>query len=86
MRRLLVLAVALAVAPGAAQTPAPFDVVSIKPNHTGAEASDTNTSPGRLSLVNVTPLSLIRRAFAVQDGGSSAITARPATAASIRWK
>jgi len=82
VQRLLVLAVALAVAPGAAQTPAPFDVVSIKPNHTGAEASDTNTSPGRLSLVNVTPLSLIRRAFAVQD---SQIAGHPDWASTERF-
>jgi uncharacterized protein (TIGR03435 family) len=42
-----------------------FDVVSIKRNRTGALASDTNTTPGRLSLVNVTLLSVVLRAFRV---------------------
>jgi hypothetical protein len=43
-----------------------FDAVSIKRNRTGAAASDTNTTPGRLSLVNVTMLTVILRAFRVQ--------------------
>jgi uncharacterized protein (TIGR03435 family) len=59
-----------------------FEVVSIKRNRTGAEASDTNTTPGRLSLVNVTPLSLIRRAFGVQD---SQIIGAPAWLSSERY-
>src|SRR5580765_861727 len=43
-----------------------FDAVSIKRNRTGAAASDTNTTPGRVSLVNVTMLTVILRAFRVQ--------------------
>ena len=66
MRRTLVLALTLAMAPLQAQSPPAFDVVSIKPNRSGAPGSDTNTFPGRISLVNVTPLSLILRAFGVQ--------------------
>jgi len=50
-----------------AQSQTSLEVVSIKPNHTGAAASETNTTPGRMSFINVTPLSLIRRAFGVQD-------------------
>ena len=42
-----------------------FDAVSIKRNRTAAAASDTNTTPGRLSLVNVTVLSVVLRAFRV---------------------
>ena len=44
-----------------------FEAVSIRRNRTAAMASDTNTTPGRLSLVNVTLLSVIRRAFGVLD-------------------
>ena len=44
-----------------------FEAVSIKPNRSGAEASDTTTTPGRITLINVTPISLIRRAFGIQD-------------------
>jgi uncharacterized protein (TIGR03435 family) len=43
-----------------------FDVVSVKRNTTVGMASDTNTTPGRLSLVNVTMLSVVLRAFGVQ--------------------
>lgn len=42
-----------------------FEAVSIKRNRTAALASDTNTTPGRLSLVNVTMLSVALRAFGV---------------------
>ena len=66
MRRFFPLALMLTFVPLQAQSPANFDVVSIKPNHSGDAASDTNTAPGRLSLVNVTPLSLILRAFGVR--------------------
>src|SRR5262245_52153053 len=48
---------------GTAQSSATFDAISIKPNRSGAPGSDTNTTPGRLSLVNVTPISLVWRAF-----------------------
>lgn len=50
-----------------AQPPAAFEAISIKPNRSGGESSDTNTSPGRLRLINATPISLIRRAFGIQD-------------------
>jgi uncharacterized protein (TIGR03435 family) len=63
----LVVAVAAAVPPAIAQSrEKAFEVVSIKRNRTAAAASDTNTTPGRLSLVNVTLLSVIQRAFGVQ--------------------
>jgi uncharacterized protein (TIGR03435 family) len=42
-----------------------FEAVSIKRNRTAAMASDTNTTPGRLSLVNVTLLSVVARSFRV---------------------
>lgn len=61
------LAAALALSVLQAQSPPSFNAVSIKHNVTGAEASETNTTPGRLSLVNVSPFSLLRRAFGVQD-------------------
>jgi uncharacterized protein (TIGR03435 family) len=67
MRSLLLLSAAFAGAGALASAQGAFEVVSIKANHTALAASDTNTTPGRLSLVNVTPLSLIRRAFGVQD-------------------
>jgi len=59
-------AIAAAVSSIAAQSPGKaFDAVSIKRNRTAAAASDTNTTPGRLSLVNVTMLSVVLRAFGV---------------------
>jgi len=63
----LLLSSAMAVTPLFAQAPQKaFDVVSVKRNTTAAMASDTNTTPGRLSLVNVTMLSVVLRAFGVQ--------------------
>jgi uncharacterized protein (TIGR03435 family) len=59
-----------------------FEAVSIKRNRTAAEASDTNTTPGRLSLINVTPLSLVRRAFGVDE---AQIVGAPAWTASERY-
>lgn len=58
---------ALAIAPVIvrAQSSAKFEAVSIKPNRSGAAGSETDTTPGRLSLVNVTPLSILLRAFGV---------------------
>ena len=50
-----------------AQSQGRFDAVSIRPNKSGSPSSDTNTSPGRLNLLNVTPLSLLLRAFGVQE-------------------
>jgi uncharacterized protein (TIGR03435 family) len=62
----LVMAMAVTVSSVAAQSPArTFDAVSIKRNRTADAASDTNTTPGRLSLVNVTMLSVVLRAFGV---------------------
>ena len=52
---------------GEEQSAAAFDAISIKPNRSGAAGSDTNTTPGRLSLVNVTPISLVWRAFGLLD-------------------
>jgi uncharacterized protein (TIGR03435 family) len=64
----LFVAVAVAVSPVHAQSNRKaFEVVSVKRNRTAALASDTNTTPGRLSLVNVTLLSVVRRAFGVLD-------------------
>ena len=64
-RALRILAIALLVAPLWAQSPNTFDVVSIKPNRSGAPASETDTTPGRVSVINATPLSLLLRAFGV---------------------
>ena len=47
------------------QAQSAFEVVSIKPNRSGAAASETETTPGRINLLNVTPLSLLLRAFGV---------------------
>jgi len=58
------LFVAVAVAVSAQSQEKSFEAVSIKRNRTGL-ASDTNTTPGRLSLVNVTLLSVVERAFRV---------------------
>jgi len=56
----------VAVSPAIAQSPQKaFEVVSINRNRTAAAGSDTNTTPGRLSLVNVTMLSVVFRAFGV---------------------
>jgi len=67
MRFPIILAVAatVLVAPLQAQAPTTFEVVSIKPNKSGAPGSETDTSPGRVSVINATPLSLLLRAFGV---------------------
>lgn len=65
MRYLAVLAATVLIVPLQAQSSKTFDVVSIKPNRSGAAASETETTPGRLNLINVTPLSLLLRAFGV---------------------
>jgi uncharacterized protein (TIGR03435 family) len=59
-----------------------FEAASVKPNLSGAEASDTNSTPGRISLINVTLISVIRRAFGVQD---SQILGAPAWLTSDRF-
>ena len=59
------LAATVLVLPLQAQSPTTFDVVSIKPNTSGAPASETDTTPGRVSVLNATPLSLLLRAFGV---------------------
>ena len=61
----LSLGVAVLVGTVVAQSPSSFDVVSIKPNRSGAPASETDTTPGRVSVLNATPLSLLVRAFGV---------------------
>jgi uncharacterized protein (TIGR03435 family) len=58
------LALTLLIVPLQAQ-PTTFGVVSIKPNRSGAPASETDTTPGRISVINATPLSLLVRAFGV---------------------
>lgn len=65
MRSAGLLAATVLMVPLQAQPPATFNVVSIKPNKSGAPASETDTTPGRLQLINVTPLSLLLRAFGV---------------------
>jgi hypothetical protein len=67
MRFLALVAATVLMVPLQAQSPATFGVVSIKPNKSGAPASETNTTPGRLQLINVTPLSLLLRAFGVMS-------------------
>src|SRR5258705_13139920 len=64
------------------ESSANFEAFAIKPNRSGAPGSDTNTTPGRLSLVNVTPMSLILRAFGVQ---TSQIINTPAWVATERF-
>ncbi len=61
----ILVALLLGIALLEAQSSGRFDAVSIKPNRSGLPSSDTNTSLGRLSLINVTPLSLLLRAFGV---------------------
>ena len=67
MRFPIVLTLASTVLVGAvlAQSPGSFEVVSIKPNKSGAPGSETDTTPGRVSVLNATPLSLLLRAFGV---------------------
>jgi uncharacterized protein (TIGR03435 family) len=67
MRVVLVLTMAATMlgSPLQAQSPAAFEVVSIKPNKSGAAGSETDTTPGRVSVLNATPLSLLLRAFGV---------------------
>jgi uncharacterized protein (TIGR03435 family) len=50
---------------GRIQAQSVFEVVSIRRNTSGAAASETDTTPGRINLINVTPLSLLLRAFGV---------------------
>ena len=65
MRIPVVLAAVLLTATPQAQSSNTFDVVSIKPNRSGAPGSETDTTPGRVSVINATPLSLLLRAFGV---------------------
>src|ERR1700740_2701676 len=65
----VLVAILLFFSPGPLAQPqsrSTFEVISIKRNRSGMPGSDTNTTPGRLSLINATPLSLILRAFGVQ--------------------
>jgi uncharacterized protein (TIGR03435 family) len=59
--------VALIAGYGLGQQVGTFSAVSIRSNRSGSESSETKTSPGRVSFVNVTPLSLIMRAFGAQE-------------------
>jgi uncharacterized protein (TIGR03435 family) len=65
VRLAVVLAATVIAAPLLAQSPITFDVVSINRNTSGAPASETDTTPGRVSVLNATPLSLLIRAFGV---------------------
>ena len=67
IRLCVAVAAITSLAPAYAQSGRAFEVVSIRPNREGGEASDTTTTPGRLSLINATPASLIRRAFGIQE-------------------
>jgi uncharacterized protein (TIGR03435 family) len=69
MRKSPILLVSLAIlfSVARAQNVQAFSTVSIKPNRSGAPNSETETVAGRVSLVNVTPLSLLLRAFGVQE-------------------
>lgn len=67
MRFPIVLAATLLIGPLQAQSVITFDVVSIKPNKSGAPGSETDTSPGRVSVINATTLSLLLRAFGVSN-------------------
>jgi len=57
----------LIAAHGFGQQASTFDAISIRPSHSGSESSETKTSPGRVNFINVTPLSLIMRAFGAQE-------------------
>jgi uncharacterized protein (TIGR03435 family) len=67
MRFSIALAATLLITSVQAQSPAGFEVVSIKPNRTGAPGSETETTPGRVNVINATPLSLLLRAFGVSN-------------------
>ena len=67
MRFSIALATTLLITSVQAQSPAGFEVVSIKPNRTGAPGSETDTTPGRVNVINATPLSLLLRAFGVSN-------------------
>ena len=67
MRFSIALAATLLITSVQAQSPAGFEVVSIKPNRTGAPGSETDTTPGRVNVINATPLSLLLRAFGVSN-------------------
>jgi len=67
MRAVAAVIVGLSLFPAPAQSGAQtFEVSTIRRNRSGAAASDTNTTPGRVTLVNATMLSILQRAFRVQ--------------------
>src|SRR4051794_9143347 len=65
-----------------AQPPRRFEAVSIRPNRSSLQNSETETTPGRMSLLNATAISVIRRAFGVPD---SQIEGAPSWAGSERF-
>jgi uncharacterized protein (TIGR03435 family) len=67
--RLAVTAMAILAAfgnPCPAQTTSEFDVVSVKPNASGAGGGSVNTSRGRFEAINVTLHTLVMNAFDVR--------------------
>lgn len=60
------LALPATVLVGTLRAQSAFEVVSIKPNKSGAPGSETDTTPGRITIINATPMSLLLRAFGVR--------------------
>jgi uncharacterized protein (TIGR03435 family) len=58
---------ALVAAGAFAQTAPKFEAVSIKPNASGDDDNSMRTSPGRLTVVNMTPRELLLYAFGVKE-------------------
>jgi len=78
MKDCLVLLLVIIAAVGVAQTPATFDVISVKPYITQSdpsqESSDSRVSPGgRFTGRNVSAMKLLRMAFVVEDSRISGV-------------
>jgi uncharacterized protein (TIGR03435 family) len=73
MALVMMIAIAAGRQPMRAQTAASapklqaFEVASIKPNPNGADDNSMRTSPGHLTVVNMTPRSLLLDAFGVRE-------------------
>src|SRR5688500_6610323 len=79
----ILLASLLATALLAAQAPGTFNVVSIKPNKTGAASMSAGNYPGgRWSMVNAPASTLIRSAYPAQ---LNELVGAPSWVASDRW-